>query len=205
VRSERWHNAYRTGIGRNWWCERLGSGTHGKGQCGPSPSASVPGGAGPRNTQLLGALGACARRRRALECQSARARRSTPVRPRISLKIQTKVSNSPKTKLVYWSIGYNFYKGRHGVWANVWPRTPVEVGRTQNAAKLFNFASTMILSIFHSKFEMPLIDRNVFPEITNNFSIGRLLSCYTKIWGIAMPMQRCSRLLGFWPLMQGFE
>jgi hypothetical protein len=79
----------------------------------------------------------------------------------------------------------------------VWPGTPVEVGRTQSPAKQFNSASTMILSIFHSKFEMPLIGRNVFLKITNNFCIGRFSICYTKVGGIVILMQRCPRLLGF--------
>jgi hypothetical protein len=59
----------------------------------------------------------------------------------------------------------------------------VNTKRRQNSwlKILCSRALTKILGIFHSKFGMPPVEKNVFSEIANNFYINRFLSCYTII------------------------
>jgi hypothetical protein len=47
---------------------------------------------------------------------------------------------------------------------------------------LFIRDSNLFLANLHSKLECPLITKNVFPEITNNFSYWPILNFYSEIW-----------------------
>jgi hypothetical protein len=55
----------------------------------------------------------------------------------------------------------------------VWPGTSLEVGRMQSLVELCKTALTEILEVLLQEFGMPLIDKVVFPVITNNFYISR--------------------------------
>jgi hypothetical protein len=76
------------------------------------------------------------------------------------------------------------------------------VGRSwQNSRSglLFKTALTKFWGIFHLEFEMPLYIWNVFPEIMNNFYIGRFWTSIVKFGERARKPNLPFWDLGFWP------
>jgi hypothetical protein len=57
--------------------------------------------------------------------------------------------------------------------STVCPGTSAEVTVFPQLELLFTARSTRFLADLHSKLECPPITKNVFPEIMNNFRIGR--------------------------------
>jgi hypothetical protein len=57
--------------------------------------------------------------------------------------------------------------------STVCPGTSAEVADFPRLGLLFTTESNRFLANLHSKSECPPIMKNVFPEITNNFRIGR--------------------------------